>query len=664
MLGPSLFGRIRGFTSTLFPKESIIVLEAFSEFGHLMFLFFVGLELELSSFCRTWKRATCISFFGTLFSGLLGFGLSSFIWSMVAHDGPKMTFRLFMAANVSFTAFPVLARILAELKMLTTELGSLAICIAALCDGFIWILLALLPHFSGSVFISSLVFITATIVILRFLLGKIARCCQNDEPVRAGHVLTTVISIIVIGIISSIIGIQALFGAFLVGILVPRNGPFIEGLANRLEDLIFIIILPLFFLSSGLKTDITSISSGTSWALLALVISCACVGKIGGTIITSLIVKVPFREAIILGFLMNTKGLVEFIMLNIGKERQVLNDEMFAIMVLTALITTAMTPPIITALYRPVKIEGLYMHRRIERTNMNAELRFLICFIDGRNVPSLISLLELSRGNLRRRLKVYAVHLMALSDRSSAISLVHRTVVLRPVTAISKMDTIYKDIISGAEQKHVAMIVLPFQKTTSEYHIMEPTRDTLTRVSRQVILDAPCSVGILVDHCLGNPGCMSVVVLFFGGSDDREALSYGLLMADRPGVGLRVLRFVAPPPESPDIEIGESIITQTDANEKQKDNECINKLLDRIAAQMVKNVEYAERVVEKREIIAWEIAGVMKCSLFLVGLRAPVLPLVDESQENWELGPVGSLLLTEMGKMNASIMVIKQGEDK
>ncbi|KAK8965035.1 Cation/H(+) antiporter 18 [Platanthera guangdongensis] len=150
ILGPSLFWRIRGFTDTLFQKVSIIVLEAFSEFGHFMFLFFVGLELKLDSFFRTWKRATCITFFETLFSGLLGVGLSSFLWSMVAHDGIKMTFRLFMVVNISFTAFLVLARILVELKMLTTELGSLPMCIAALYDGFIWILLALLPHFSGS----------------------------------------------------------------------------------------------------------------------------------------------------------------------------------------------------------------------------------------------------------------------------------------------------------------------------------------------------------------------------------------------------------------------------------------------------------------------------------------------------------------------------------
>ncbi|KAK8916515.1 Cation/H(+) antiporter 18 [Platanthera zijinensis] len=493
------------------------------------------------------------------------------------------------------------------------------------------------------VFINRLVFIIATVVTLHFLLGKIAHCYQNDERIRFGHVLTTFIVIIVIDIISIIIGIQALFGGFLVGILVSRNDPFIEGLVNRLEDLIFIIILPLFFLSSGLKTNVTSISSGTSWALLALVISCACVGKIGSTIITSLIVKVPFREAIIFSFLMNTKGLVEFIMLNIGKQLQVLNDEMFAILVLTALITTVVMPLIITVLYRPVKILGLYTHRRIERTNMNAESRFLICFIDGRNISSLISLLELSSGNLRRRLKVYVVHLMALSDRSSAISLAHKTrhggipfwkktgidgryeakeitimftdhnllspIILRPVTAISKMDTIYKDIISSVEQKLVAMIILPSQKTISEYHIMEPTRDTLTHVSQQVILDSPCSVGILVDNCLDNLGCVSsrdvfqdVVILFFGGCDDREALSYNLLMTDRPGVGLRVLRFVNPPPKSSDIKIGESIIIQTDANEKQKYNECINKLLDRIAAQMVKTVEYAERAVEKGKL--------------------------------------------------------------
>ncbi|RHN48354.1 putative cation/H+ exchanger, Na/H antiporter domain-containing protein [Medicago truncatula] len=155
------------------------------------------------------------------------------------------------------------------------------------------------------------------------------------------------------GFIIDFIGIHAIFGAFVFGLTIPKNGNFSKKLIERIEDFVMGLLLPLYFASSGLKTDVTKISGGKAWGLLVLVISVACAGKIIGIFVVALMWRIPARESITLGVLMNTKGLVELILLNIGKEKKVLNDEIFAIMVLMALFTTFITTPLVMAIYKP-----------------------------------------------------------------------------------------------------------------------------------------------------------------------------------------------------------------------------------------------------------------------------------------------------------------------
>uniref|UniRef100_A0A1J3JAF2 Cation/H(+) antiporter 19 n=1 Tax=Noccaea caerulescens TaxID=107243 RepID=A0A1J3JAF2_NOCCA len=163
-------------------------------------------------------------------------------------------------------------------------------------------------------------------------------------------------------------------------------------------DLVWGLLLPLYFASSGFKTDVTTIRGAQSWGLLVLVILTTCFGKIVGTVGASMLCKVPFREANALGVLMNTKGLVELIVLNIGKDRKVLNDQAFAILVLMALFTTFITTPLLMAIYKPARKGAPYKHRTIERKDHDSELRILTCFHSSRNIPTLINLIESSRG--------------------------------------------------------------------------------------------------------------------------------------------------------------------------------------------------------------------------------------------------------------------------
>lgn len=334
MLGPSLLGRSKAFLDAVFPKNSLTVLETLANLGLLFFLFLAGLEIDTKSLRNTGKKALGIALAGISLPFALGIGSSFVLRATISKGVDSVAFLIFMGVALSITAFPVLARILAELKLLTTEIGRLAMSAAAVNDVAAWILLALAIALSGSdtsalvslwVFLAGCGFVVAAICIIPPVFRWIARRCHEGEPIEETYICATLAVVLVCGFITDAIGIHSMFGAFVVGVLIPKEGPFAGALIEKVEDLVSGLFLPLYFVASGLKTNVATIQGAQSWGLLVLVTFTACFGKIVGTLGVSLAFKIPMREAVALGFLMNTKGLVELIVLNIGKDRKVTN---------------------------------------------------------------------------------------------------------------------------------------------------------------------------------------------------------------------------------------------------------------------------------------------------------------------------------------------------
>lgn len=736
LLGPSALGRNQKYLHAIFPPQSLTVLDTVANLGLLFFLFLVGLELDLKALRRTGKKALSIALAGISLPFVLGVGTSYVLRQSVAKGVSSGPFLVFMGVALSITAFPVLARILAELKLLTTDVGRIAMSAAAVNDVAAWILLALAIALSGTrrspltslwVFLAGAGFVTFCFFVVPPIFKRMARQCPPGEPVKEIYICSTLVGVLAAAFVTDLIGIHALFGAFVMGVLVPKEGPFAGALVEKVEDLISGLFLPLYFVSSGLKTNVATIHGAHSWGLLALVIFTACFGKIIGTVVVSVFCKVPYREALTLGFLMNTKGLVELIVLNIGKDRgvskplnklssymlllcfylssheilmtlQVLNDQTFAIMVLMALFTTFITTPIVIAIYKPARVSRSdYKHRTIQREASNTQLRIMTCFHSSRNIPTLLNLMEASRGTgISEGLRVYAMHLMELSERSSAILMVHKArkngmpfwnrvrdsdpnqlvvafeafeqlsqVYIRPSTAISAMSSMHEDICNSAARKKVAMIILPFHKHQRLDGQLETTRADLRHVNRTVLEKAPCSVGILVDRGLGGTSHVSasnvdytITVFFFGGNDDREALSYGARMAQHPGITLNAIRFVVDPKV-----VGDSIQVDMPGSSVQE-NQSDEEFLAEFRLKVIKcgSVTCSETVVSDAAEAVNAIYTHARCNLIIVG-RMPEGQLVtalNKKSECPELGPVANLLILPDFSTPASVLVVQQ----
>jgi len=352
-LGPSLVGMyFPEYSALLFPKESLGNLQFLSQIGLILFMFVVGMELDLKVLKNKANDAVVISHASIIFPFALGIGLSYFVYNQFAPEGVEfLSFSLFMGIAMSITAFPVLARIVQERGIHKTKLGAIVITCAAADDITAWcILAAVIAIVKAGTFASSmyvimlaLVYVLAMLFVVKPFLKKVgdlyAKRDNLSKPVVAIFLLTLIIS----SYLSEIIGIHALFGAFLTGAIMPDISKIRNIIIEKVEDIALILLLPLFFVFTGLRTQIGLINDPYLWKITGFIILVAVVGKFFGSALAAKFVGQNWRDSLTIGALMNTRGLMELVVLNIGYDLGVLSSEIFTMMVIMALVTTFTT---------------------------------------------------------------------------------------------------------------------------------------------------------------------------------------------------------------------------------------------------------------------------------------------------------------------------------
>lgn len=417
VLGPSVLGYFfPDVFQALFPPESLTNLELLSQVGLVLFMFVIGMELDFSVLKNKINETLVISHAGILVPFFLGIVASYWIYEeYAAAQTAFLPFALFIGISMSITAFPVLARIIQERNMTKTSLGTLAIASAANDDVTAWCLLAVVIAIAkAGTFASALyaIGLTALYIIIMFMvvrpfLKKVGEVYANQEVINKTFVALILLILIISSTLTEIIGIHALFGAFMAGVVMPPSIGFRKVMMEKVEDIALVFFLPLFFAFTGLRTEIGLINSPALWGVCLLLITVAVAGKLGGCAVAARLVGESWKDSFTIGTLMNTRGLMELVALNIGYEMGVLPPSIFVILVIMALVTTFMTTPLLHL------VERIFA-RREER--LSAKLKLVFCFGRPESGRSLLSIFFLLFGKKMKAAQVVAAHFTVGTD--------------------------------------------------------------------------------------------------------------------------------------------------------------------------------------------------------------------------------------------------------
>jgi Kef-type K+ transport system membrane component KefB/nucleotide-binding universal stress UspA family protein len=473
MLGPSLLGWLAPqWKAVLFPVEALPTLGVLSQIGLIFFMFLIGLELNPKYLQGNLDTAILVSHVSILVPFSLGSLLALVLYPLVSSNEVTFTaFSLFLGAAMSITAFPVLARIITENNLHRSRLGTLALTCAAVDDVTAWCVLALAIAVTRT---NSMVGAVPTILFSLLYIGLMVTLGQPLLRVllryyeRKGKLSQLMVALIYMGVVASAlvtetIGIHFIFGAFLLGAIMPKHAGLTRELAEKTEDFVLVFLLPLFFAYSGLKTEIGLLNSPDKWLLCAAVVGVAISGKYVGTYVAARFSGIDKRESAALGWLMNTRGLTELIVLNIGLELKVISPLLFTMLVIMALVTTFMTSPLLEWIYpkQLIRLDVLDTDADIV-TDEQAMYRVLVPVANPKTQKGLINL-ALAIAGTRQPAVVYPLSLVEIQENYA-----YASTPLEAERLLRERQARLNDLIATLQPETVRAKVRPIVRVSSD----------------------------------------------------------------------------------------------------------------------------------------------------------------------------------------------------
>lgn len=514
VLGPSLLGfyfpDTMGF---LFPQASLPTLSTLSQIGLILFMFIIGMELDISVLKTKAHSAIIISHASIVIPFFLGMVLAYIFYTNHAPQNVSfLSFSLFIGIAMSITAFPVLARILQERNLTRTPLGALVLTCAAADDVTAWILLAIIVTISKAGDLNSALFTiglsAAYILFMIYVIAPFLKRLGSIYISRENLTRTAVALILMIVFLSSltteVIGIHALFGAFLAGVVMPSEGNLKKLISEKFEDIAVILFLPIFFVITGLRTEINLLNDSELWNVFGLVILVAVVGKFLGSAIAAKIAGSNWEDSLSIGALMNTRGLMELVVLNIGYDLGILSPEIFAVFVLMALVTTLSTGPLLDGIQKFFTVKPKAYAEPIPQ---DKKLRVLVAFAQEKMGKSLVRFAYSLSGNQKKDLEITALHISpndSLSNeeltryREASFESIRQTgseVGILVGTEYRITDNITYEIVNFTKLKHSNLLLIGAAKPLF-------SRSYTGGKIKGILNYTPATVGVLIDNGL------------------------------------------------------------------------------------------------------------------------------------------------------------------
>jgi Kef-type K+ transport system membrane component KefB len=510
ILGPSVLGlflpEVSGF---IFPAASLPNLQFLSQVGLILFMFVIGMELDLKVIRNQAHDAVVISHASIVIPYFLGMGLAYYLYADFAPDNISfLPFALFMGIAMSITAFPVLARVIQERDLTKTKLGTIAITCAAADDITAWcILAAVIAIVKAGTFLSALytialaiLYVIAMIFLVQPVLRRIGHVYSERETISKTIVALAFLVLLSSAYLAEIIGIHALFGAFMAGVIMPPNFNFRKIMTDKVEDLSLVLLLPLFFVFTGLRTQIGLLNEGHLWIVCGGIILTAVAGKFGGSAFAAKFVGQSWKDSFSIGALMNTRGLMELIVLNIGYDLGVLTPEVFAMMVIMALVTTFMTGPALDVIN--------YFYGDKERSPVTSSVdkfyKILIAFGPAIKGKKLLRLADQLTHKKTSEVHITAMHLTPSADvnpkdakdyEREAFRLVNHeaeNLNIKVKTIYKAINDINKEITGEANRNNYQLLLVGGSRGVF-------SADVVGGKVKNYLEETACQVGVLVD---------------------------------------------------------------------------------------------------------------------------------------------------------------------
>ncbi|EFA77265.1 Na+/H+ antiporter [Heterostelium album PN500] len=582
ILGPSVLGWSDAFEKNVFSPGSVAILNVIANVGLILFMFMIGLEVDAKLLKNNVKMSVIISFSSIILPFAMGIGLAAVLWNVLVEDTTISfaLFAVFVGVAISITAFPVLARILTERGLMSTKVGSTSLAAASVDDVIAWILLAFVVSFAKNIgtgndgvafkyaalwtFLLLIGFLVLMFTVVRIGLNWTYQRLVRTEAHKHNYIVFLLMFMFISAFYTEVIGVHAIFGAFVVGVMTPRTNGLHLTIVERIQDIVTIILLPLYFTNSGLKTQLSSINSGAAGGCTILIIVVACVGKIGGATLAARYCKNSWRESITVGFLMNTKGLVELIVLNIGLEIKVLDSQMFTMFVVMALVTTFMTTPFVHLFYIN-HIEKKSRQPMIPRATGKFDILLYPSQILSASSLVMVagSIISATSGNKKYKVRsIYAVE--ASGDRPSTIfgnnvnnlpqnkrelyEVINRESTLASLTVkpliINSTADISNDICTVARRQWPDLVLMSVGNNNEHISGDNVGVDSLLygRTIQKVLQNVKSAVGIVVDKGIDKFNKSHTILVMYTGEDyESDAITLVMKMARRKNYTVHVV---------------------------------------------------------------------------------------------------------------------------
>ncbi|KAK9156302.1 hypothetical protein Sjap_003782 [Stephania japonica] len=667
VLGPSILGRILPFKQNIFPYASESILRVLSLLGLMFFLFIAGVKTNPSIIKKYGRKAAAIGITAFIVPMVTSTAFALFLRQLIDIEPGLDKALPLVPASQSLTGFLVITCLLTELKILNTELSRLAVS-SALVGDMIGLTMAVVSittqgKDSNPVVIFCGVFgavalVLFLIMVLRPTMLYIIRM-NPDKQTKAVHTFVIVFGVLLSGLLSVMVGQYVFFGPVILGLSMPDGPPIGTALVGKLECFVSGIIFPAYVAFSGLRANIFEVSLGASM-VVGLIVTLHFIVKLTVGTLASLYFKVPKQEALVMGLMMNGKGLVELLIFNAWRD--------------------------VKALYDPSK---RYLYSKISNIQSNkqdAPLRVVACVHTPENVPAIVNLLEVSYATRESPVIVVALELVELMGRQVAMLVAHQSrhmkntsspsteqiinafhqyelhnnglVSVQAYTAMSHMETMHEDVCNLALEKRVNIAIIPFHRQWSIDGKVGPENRAIRSMNLTILEKAPCSVGILVDRnvqqrsmsLLASRSIYRVGAIFTGGLDDGEVLAYAARMARHQRVNLTVIRFLA--------------FGCDNARERKVDNDTMDEFKRSNADN--DQVRYKDEMVKNGEGLSMHIKGLgSNYDYLIVGKNQRkesqlFYGLDDQWSECPELGIIGDMLASPDHEGKCSILVVRQ----